>query len=51
MGDWWRGMAIFPFIYSPSRFLLSMQLQEVLGNELLGAFSVLEMYNVDVYLK
>lgn len=42
-------MAIFPFIYSPSQFFLSMEVQEVLGNGL-GAFSLLEVCNMDVYL-
>ena len=51
VGGWWRSTTIFPFIYSSSRFLLSMQLQQVLGNELLSAFSALEVHNVDVYLR
>lgn len=51
VGGCWRSMTIFPFIYRPSRFLLSTQLRQVVGNGLLGAFSALEVHNVDVYLK
>lgn len=50
-GGWWRSMTIFQPIYSPSRFLLSIQLQQVLGNELPGAFVTPEVHNVDTYLK
>lgn len=44
---WWRNVAIFPFIYSPSQFFLSMQVPEVLGN---GAFSAREVCSKDMYL-
>lgn len=45
----WRNVAIFPFIYWPSRFFLSMKVQEVFGNGLC-AFSTLEVCNMDMYL-
>lgn len=45
----WRNVAIFSFIYSPSQFFLSMQVQEVLGNGLC-AFSALEVCDSDMYL-
>lgn len=49
MCGWWRNVAIFPFIYSPSWFFLSMQLRELRGNGL-GAFSALEPHNMDMCL-
>lgn len=50
---WWRSTTIFPFIYSPSRFLLSVQLQ-VIGQRTPQcplSTSALEVCNADVYLK